>query len=359
VDFDAGFAKGVVQLADGLAGTVAHPVQTVQGVAGLIDRAAQATPQGRALEVLFEAAYGKYDTPEQLMAALQDRTNPLSVAKAQLDLAVDLGRGMFAESIRLARQGKYSEAAGTLVGQNVDAVFAAGMVGRGGELRAAVEAAEEAGAAGRTSAEAARAAETGARAAEEAGDAAREFARGLEATGRAGTEAASDARQAAAVGNGGAERTRAAEAIDRITIEDSASVEATRIGTRQLPAAENPWIKYQKHVTGESFEQVWQHDAQKIYVDGRSAGYTVEAKWTGKNDAAWRSSPYNPRSEFYDEAKIVEQARSLLDLNEATGGKGVAYAVSTQAARAHFEALFSRYFPGQPIKVWHIPGTGM
>jgi hypothetical protein len=87
VDFDAGVAKGVVQLADGLAGMVAHPVQTVQGVAGLIDRAAQATPQGRAVELLFETAYGKYDTPQELLAAYQYRTNPLSVAKAQMELA--------------------------------------------------------------------------------------------------------------------------------------------------------------------------------------------------------------------------------------------------------------------------------
>jgi hypothetical protein len=102
------------------------------------------------------------------------------------------------------------------------------------------------------------------------------------------------------------------------------------------------------------------NQAEKIYVDGRKAGYTVEAKWTGKNDAAWRSSPYNPRSEFYNQAKVLEQARALLDLNKATGGKGVAYAVSNEAAaRVHFEALFRRYFPGQPITVWHVPGTGM
>jgi hypothetical protein len=165
VDFDAGVAKGVLQLADGLAGIVAHPVQTAQGVAGLIDRAAQATPQGRALELLFEAAYGKYDTPQELLAAYQDRMNPLSIAKAQVELAVDIGRGMFAESIRLAAEGKYSEAAGTALGQNVDMLFGAGMVGRGGKLRAAVEAAQDAGTAGRATSAASRAAEATGRAA--------------------------------------------------------------------------------------------------------------------------------------------------------------------------------------------------
>jgi len=61
-----------------------------------------------------------------------------------------------------------------------------------------------------------------------------------------------------------------------------------------------------------------------------------------------RASPNPPR-----------RARSLLDLNDAMGGKGVAYAVSSQAARTHFEGLFRRYFPDQPIKVWHVPGAGM
>jgi LysM repeat protein len=239
VDFDAGFAKGVVQLADGLAGTVAHPVQTVQGVAGLIDRAAQATPQGRGLEVLFEAAYGEYDTPEQLLAAFQDRTNPLSVAKAQLDLAVDIGRGMFADSLRLARRGKYEEAVGTALGQNVDSVFAAGMVGRGGELRAAVEAAEEAGAAARTSAEAARAAETGARAAEEAGDAARGLGRGLEAEGRAATGAASDATQTAAAASPRADRTPVAGMADRIALDIEELGKWVETGRRGGPSLEH------------------------------------------------------------------------------------------------------------------------
>jgi hypothetical protein len=87
-----------------------------------------------------------------------------------VELAADVGRGMFAESIRLAQQGKYSEAAGTLVGQNVDMLFGAGIVGDGRKLRAAVEAAEDAGTAARTSAEAARAAEAGARAADAASD---------------------------------------------------------------------------------------------------------------------------------------------------------------------------------------------
>ena len=170
---------------------------------------------------------------------------------------------------------------------------------------------------------------------------------------RIGTDAADEAAETAARG------TSPAGVAGTIPSKSVGGVEATQVGTRKLPEAENPWVKYQKHITGEPFEEVWKHNADKVYVDGRRAGYTVEAKWTGKNDAAWRSSPYNPRSDFYDQAKILEQARSLLDLNKATRGKGVAYAVSNPAARGHFEALFRRYFPGQPIKVWHVPGTGM
>jgi LysM repeat protein len=359
VDLDAGVAKGAVQLVDSMAGIVAHPVQTAQGVGSLIDRAAQATPEGRSLELLFEAAYGKYDSPQEFLAAYQERVNPLSVAAAQVELAVDVGKGMFAESIRLAQEGKYAEAVGTLGGQNLDVVFGAGIISKGGKFRAAAEAADAAGTASRATSGATRAAEASARTADAAGDAARGLGRGLEAESRAATEAAGGARQAAASAASGVERTRAGTGVDRIATESTGGVKAIQIGTRNLPAAENPWIKYQKHVTGKPFEEIWQHGAEKVYLDGRRAGYTVEAKWTGKNDAAWRSSPYNPRSEFYNEAKTIEQAQSLLDLNKATRGKGVAYAVSNEAARVHFELLFRRYFPAQPIRVWFVPGTGM
>ena len=76
-------------------------------------------------------------------------------------------------------------------------------------------------------------------------------------------------------------------------------------------------------------------DGGRSGVDGSRAGFTVEAKWTGKNNAAWRSSPYNPRSQFYDEPGITDQARKLIELNKASGGSGVRYAVSNDAARSH------------------------
>jgi RHS repeat-associated protein len=134
---------------------------------------------------------------------------------------------------------------------------------------------------------------------------------------------------------------------------------ATQVGTRRLPNRDNPWIKYQKHVTARPYEEMWELNAKKVGVDASSAGYTVEAKWTGQNNAAWRQSPYNPRSEFYNEQKILDQARNLIDLNKASGGNGVRYAVSNPAARQHFETLFRQHFPGENIQVWHVPGTGM
>ena len=103
----------------------------------------------------------------------------------------------------------------------------------------------------------------------------------------------------------------------------------------------------------------WRLNANKVGVDSTQAGFSVGAKWTGKNDAAWRSSPYNPRSDIYDEQGILDQARRLLELNKAMGGNGVRYAVSTEAARVHFEALFNQHFPEANIQVWHVPGTGM
>ena len=142
-----------------------------------------------------------------------------------------------------------------------------------------------------------------------------------------------------------------------VRVADEAEV--VRLGERRLPQATNPWIKYQRHVTGQPFEEVWALNTRKVGVDASRAGYTVEAKWTGRNNAAWRSSPYNPVSEFYDEAAILQQAENLLKVNKGSGGRGVRYAVSNDAARVHFESLFRGHFPGENIQVWHVPGTGM
>ena len=89
----------------------------------------------------------------------------------------------------------------------------------------------------------------------------------------------------------------------------------------------------------------------------------MEAKWTGRNESAWKSSPYHPDHRYYDEAKILHQARSQVELNESIGGKGVRYSVSNAAAQSHFTTLFQRNFGTQmklgTLQVWHVPGNGM
>ena len=138
---------------------------------------------------------------------------------------------------------------------------------------------------------------------------------------------------------------------------------AVRLGNRALPEIELPWVSYQKHVTGRSYEEIWQLGGQKIALDARRAGYTVEAKWAGRNDAAWDSSIYNPSHRFYNEEKILGQASRQLDLNTATGGSGVRFAVSNEAAQGHFSNLFQAHFPNEmshgELRVWYVPGNGM
>ncbi len=182
--------------------------------------------------------------------------------------------------------------------------------------------------------------------------------------GRAGTGVGQDAAAAARTGtplakDGTIPLQAGTDPALKAPLAPSRGATATQLGTRRLPNGDNPWIKYQKHVTGRSFEEMWRLNVDKVGVDATKAGYTVEAKWAGRNDAAWRSSPYNPRSEFYNEKAILDQARNLIELNKASGGKGVRYAISNDAARAHFDALFRQHFPGENIQVWHVPGTGM
>jgi hypothetical protein len=139
---------------------------------------------------------------------------------------------------------------------------------------------------------------------------------------------------------------------------------AMKIGQKALPAAEDfPWAKYQKHVTGLDFEETWLMNQKNLGVDATAAGYTVEAKWAGKNAAAWKSSPYNPSSEFYNEPKILGQAKRLLEKNAQTKGGGVRYAISNDPAAKHFAELFEKNFPDEmksgALKVWTVPGNGM
>jgi hypothetical protein len=143
VDFNAGAAQGGVDVLDGVAGVVAHPVNTAKGVFSLIDRAAQTTSEGQAFEFFAEAAFGRYATLEEAAQAWQKRMDPLTLGKAKLDLATDLGKAFFAESIQLAKEGKYFEAAGRLGGQQTDLLIGMGAL-KGGRLNQVIRAADAA-----------------------------------------------------------------------------------------------------------------------------------------------------------------------------------------------------------------------
>jgi hypothetical protein len=131
VDFGAGTFKGTVDLVDGVAGVVAHPIDTGRGVVSLVDRSAQTTSEGQAFQFFAEVAFGRFSSLDEAARAWQERQDPLKLAQAKLDLATDLGQAVFAESIRLAREGKYAEAAGVLLGQNTDLFLGAGALKSG------------------------------------------------------------------------------------------------------------------------------------------------------------------------------------------------------------------------------------
>jgi hypothetical protein len=158
----AGLLKSPVYVADDIAGMIAHPVDTVTGLLQLGLRIEDATYSGRAFRFLLEAATGKYDSLDEAEEAFLDQMNPLSLLDAQSQLVLDLGRGALGQSIDLAKEGKWAEAMGTLVGTNVNWGAAIGGLRGVRRLRAAIEAEAEIQ-------KAARAATEGTQAAREAG----------------------------------------------------------------------------------------------------------------------------------------------------------------------------------------------
>jgi hypothetical protein len=138
--------------------------------------------------------------------------------------------------------------------------------------------------------------------------------------------------------------------------------DAEYVRDQNLPAKAGPWKAYQEHVTGRSHEEVWRVNGRTTQVDGGPSPYVVEAKWMGRNDAAFESSPYHP-SNFFDEAGFVDQARRLLALNRELGGRGVRYAVSNEAGANFTRAVLREWFPDEMasgmLGVFHVPGDGM
>ncbi|MCZ4095043.1 hypothetical protein C8250_004910 [Streptomyces sp. So13.3] len=105
-------------------------------------------------------------------------------------------------------------------------------------------------------------------------------------------------------------------------------------------------FQYQRFVTHTDYEQVRKLGDRKIHVDGGpdANGFMVESKWTG-NENQWASSQYNPAHTHDDESKITSQAEKLLDLNDALGGNGLRYAISSPQGAAPFPELLSGKFP--------------
>ncbi|EMI42894.1 protein containing Coagulation factor 5/8 type [Rhodopirellula sp. SWK7] len=182
--------------------------------------------------------------------------------------------------------------------------------------------------------------------------------------------------------------TKAVEAT-RATINAVGRVEVTMYGTSLNPIPKSIRLKpnapkgkpahlyrkrlgdayyddYQRHVTGRAYEHYF--DAGKATgIDGIQGKYLVEAKWAGRNNAAYRNSVYNPANPRYSrlgkEADILDQAERLLQLNQGLGTRGVRYAISNEAAVSHFNSLFRSRFAEQMdagiLKVFHVPGNGM
>jgi hypothetical protein len=125
---------------------------------------------------------------------------------------------------------------------------------------------------------------------------------------------------------------------------------------------------YQRHATGRDYEHYFDAGAGRATgIDGIQGKYLVEAKWAGRNDAAFRNSVYNPATTRYvtlgKEAVILDQAERLLKLNASLGTNGVRYAISNETAANHFRTLLRTKFADQMdagiLKVFHVPGNGM
>ncbi len=121
-------------------------------------------------------------------------------------------------------------------------------------------------------------------------------------------------------------------------------------------------LSYRKPQTrrdGLTHEEGWLVDGRQVWVDGTDKGVLLEAKWTGRNSAAWGRSPYNPDSAFYDEAKILDQAQRLSTLSARLDAPGVRYVVPTAEAQQAFQSLFGEHPALNNIEVIVDPGKGM
>ncbi len=116
VDYVAGIDKHVVSTLEGIGNMVVHPVDTAEGLAHLGVRSMEANPQGRALLFAKDLATGKFKTQDEAIKAMRDSLHPVLMAKAGYELSRDVATGMLAEPIKLVKEGKYADAAGSITG---------------------------------------------------------------------------------------------------------------------------------------------------------------------------------------------------------------------------------------------------
>ncbi|MEU1894836.1 DNRLRE domain-containing protein [Streptomyces pristinaespiralis] len=137
------------------------------------------------------------------------------------------------------------------------------------------------------------------------------------------------------------------------------------ISAKQMKA--NVGFRYQKYVTGTDVEQWWQHNGRLVKVDGGpdQYGFITEAKFAGPSTpGGFNGSIYNPlhAKTVFNESTAIDQAQRLLGLNNALGGKGVRYAVSSEGGAAFYRAVFREWFPAElesgALAVYHVPFGG-
>lgn len=161
--------------------------------------------------------------------------------------------------------------------------------------------------------------------------------------------------------------SREAQSIDNTDIDENDTPH--KVKDQHLTEKQNtrPWAGYQQNTTGKDYEEWWQlPSGRRVQLDGVNEGYIVEPKWTGKNDAAYRSTHYNPKSETYKtkkKAEILDQVSRQIEFAQMQGLNGVRWCVSAPQAQKDLEKLFREEHPDLYksgfLQVWHVPGTGM
>ncbi|MGW1086976.1 DNRLRE domain-containing protein [Streptomyces sp. NPDC002596] len=137
------------------------------------------------------------------------------------------------------------------------------------------------------------------------------------------------------------------------------------ISAKQMKA--NVGFRYQKYVTGTDVEQWWQHNGRLVKVDGGpdQYGFITEAKFAGPSTpGGFNRSVYNPlhANTVFNESTTIDQVQRLMGLNNALGGRGVRYAVSSPGGAAFYHALFREWFPAElesgALAIYHVPFGG-